>query len=260
MCPAVYTPVCGDDGVTYTSGCRFAAAACRNPDLGRYKEGACGAAVLDFGTVSAVFMVAAVVACVVGRRFRRAAGNEIGDDVRMSGDGRGIFSEGDSPGSFQKDGKTPSSDRSISEEKLTKHSNTETTSMPKDDIEISMSEGDIELSMPEGDIETILTPKGAGHPLDAATPSVPSPPFSLSTSELKDIETPELDQDVSSPPCALLPRVFSPAKEKSPRESSPVEPAGGFQRAFSPAPTPYRTPGRRRGGGWLASAEWKEAT
>lgn len=207
MCIAVYAPVCGDDGVTYSSGCRFTAAACRNPELGQYKEGACSDAGSVGPVLAAVFMVAAVVAWVVCQRFRRATGTEMGDDVQMSGDGGVILSEGDSPGSLQKDGKTSSSDRSISEEKLDKHSSTETISTSK------------------GEIETILTPKGAGHPLDATTPSVPSSPFSLSTSEPEDVVTPELDQHVSSPPCALLPRILSPAIS---RVFSPAKPAGGF--------------------------------
>ncbi|XP_066948331.1 trypsin inhibitor ClTI-1-like [Macrobrachium rosenbergii] len=40
-CPAIYTPVCGSDGRTYSSDCALGIAQCSNPNLRLRCEGEC---------------------------------------------------------------------------------------------------------------------------------------------------------------------------------------------------------------------------
>ena len=41
ICPALYAPVCGNNGVTYSNSCELGVAACKNPRIKKAHDGPC---------------------------------------------------------------------------------------------------------------------------------------------------------------------------------------------------------------------------
>ena len=41
FCPALYAPVCGNNGVTYSNACELGVAACKNPRIEKAHNGPC---------------------------------------------------------------------------------------------------------------------------------------------------------------------------------------------------------------------------
>ena len=41
ICPALYAPVCGNSGVTYSNACELGVAACKNPGIEKAHNGPC---------------------------------------------------------------------------------------------------------------------------------------------------------------------------------------------------------------------------